>query len=788
MILSELHKKHPVLTSWVVIHIAVFALWLWARQGTLTHVELSVSSTDVTISVNGAPVKGEFPLADLSRGRIGLMLRDKTPVWHPIAPSWDNLVIRDLKTDRVLLEEKFDDADLKCWDIRRGEAEVRHGELFMEGGTMMILKDGNHENTKIEADFRNGTRGVIIFCFSSGGNYYYVDFRPYGGPDMYVGAVINGKNKRLSGVLHFMLPWHHWLREIAMKYIRSYVYVGGWLLSALFLGALLWVWRFVFGKRPAGKEEPAVKPAVKSGGAPGMRRIILVYGFFFILTVVTTGYLTVFVLEAIPHVQDSVITLFQAKTFASGHLYLPEPPAPKAFKFFIMKMMNGRWFSPYMFAHSLFMAIGVLLGAPWIIPPICCGVTVVALLAAGRRVAGWSCGIVAASLALSSPFFLGLGSSFMSHTSAIMTQSLALLFFIRTFQERKIRNPILFGLFLGLLFNNRPIPAMVSGVIYGVFVLSGIRNGEWKRMKHAFWGLAGFGFMFLLYMGYNYGITDNPLLSPYEYSWKMTGAKRLNTPIPMVMRNHNTLLRYLVFQFQNWPPWLNLSLMLIPVFFPKKSYWTVLLYIQFFFVSILVNLWPNPAVMYGPRYFFEAMPFFLILSGIGIACLGDKFAKIPKFGRIYAIYPGAFRVCMSGIVLALCMMSAWIFYTNGKYWGAKEYFIPKTVRELRGFNYSIPTIRDFIEKHKPKNALIFIEPGGGWVPYGNAIYLNSPSLDGPVVLCKKLDPATNRKVVEAFPGRELILVDYFKKKWMPFPEKDLIDASDARKQFFVETP
>ena len=84
---------------------------------------------------------------------------------------------------------------------------------------------------------------------------------------------------------------------------------------------------------------------------------------------VLTNVISWFVFDHIPHVQDTVAQLFQAKLFAAGKLYLPSPPLPQFFD--LMHVINdGRWYSQYPPGHPLLLLLGVLIHAPWIINPL----------------------------------------------------------------------------------------------------------------------------------------------------------------------------------------------------------------------------------------------------------------------------------------------------------------------------------------------------------------------------------------------------------------------------------
>ncbi len=75
------------------------------------------------------------------------------------------------------------------------------------------------------------------------------------------------------------------------------------------------------------------------------------------------------VLDHIPHVQDSIAQLFQAKIFKMGALYAPLPPHKEFFDYTNI-INDSRWYSQYPPGHSLLLMLGLFLGAPWLIGPL----------------------------------------------------------------------------------------------------------------------------------------------------------------------------------------------------------------------------------------------------------------------------------------------------------------------------------------------------------------------------------------------------------------------------------
>src|SRR3972149_7969778 len=95
----------------------------------------------------------------------------------------------------------------------------------------------------------------------------------------------------------------------------------------------------------------------------------------FILTIVLlmfllTCFISLFILDAIPHVQDEIVYLFQAKVFAIGKLYVKPHKLKEFFDFEFIINDDGKWYGKYFFCYPLLLSICVVFFFTWIINPI----------------------------------------------------------------------------------------------------------------------------------------------------------------------------------------------------------------------------------------------------------------------------------------------------------------------------------------------------------------------------------------------------------------------------------
>ncbi|MBI2301614.1 MAG: hypothetical protein HYU66_22150 [Armatimonadetes bacterium] len=160
--------------------------------------------------------------------------------------------------------------------------------------------------------------------------------------------------------------------------------------------------------------------------------------------VVAAGLLAYRCIGPLPHVEDEIAYLYQAKTIMAGGFRQAAPPVPGAFdaSFAWVFPDDGGWsygiFPP---GWPLLLAGGVALGCAWLVGPVLCGVALALLwrlvrAADGPATAGWC-----ALLLHTSPFFLLQGASFFAHTATLVWILLAMGGAVRLARLRPLLPP-----------------------------------------------------------------------------------------------------------------------------------------------------------------------------------------------------------------------------------------------------------------------------------------------------------------------------------------------------------
>ena len=146
---------------------------------------------------------------------------------------------------------------------------------------------------------------------------------------------------------------------------------------------------------------------------------------------------------------------------ARGMLAMPAPPVPAAFDVEQMYFEPDRWWSPVPPGWPGTLAVGVALGAPWLVNPILGGVNVllaflVLLDLYGRRTA--RLGVILLAL---SPWYVFLAMSFMTHAATLLAALLAAVGVIKARRTGRTRWGFIAGCALGYLVLIRPLDAVI---------------------------------------------------------------------------------------------------------------------------------------------------------------------------------------------------------------------------------------------------------------------------------------------------------------------------------------
>ena len=180
------------------------------------------------------------------------------------------------------------------------------------------------------------------------------------------------------------------------------------------------------------------------------------------------------VFSRVPISIDELVQLVQAKTFASGRLWQPASPTPEFYSVLNMVDTNGRYYGQFPPGGPAMLSIGVLIGAPWLVGPICGAIAVAAFWAYLRTVEPRrEVAIGAAALFSLAPFGVFMSASHMNHVPTLMWLVVAMAAIARAMSSDRPAPAFAFvnGFALGCAATIRPVDAFAFAVHAGVWYL-----------------------------------------------------------------------------------------------------------------------------------------------------------------------------------------------------------------------------------------------------------------------------------------------------------------------------
>jgi len=130
--------------------------------------------------------------------------------------------------------------------------------------------------------------------------------------------------------------------------------------------------------------------------------------------------------HGLPSSVDEMAQLLHARALASGRLAIPLPGDASAWTIQNGMATTQGWASIYPPLHTLLLALGLRVGAPWLVGPVSVGVATWASTLAFERLLGPRLGRVTGVALALSPFWVLLGGTYLSHTSAAAALALVL--------------------------------------------------------------------------------------------------------------------------------------------------------------------------------------------------------------------------------------------------------------------------------------------------------------------------------------------------------------------------
>ena len=477
------------------------------------------------------------------------------------------------------------------------------------------------------------------------------------------------------------------------------------------------------------------------------------------------------VFERLPHLEDEMAYVWQAKVYACGELTVPSPGHPKSMLVPFVVDYNGQRFSKYPPGWSVLLALGVMFAAGEWVNPLLAGLGIWLIYKLGQKVFNPGIGLLAAFLTLTSPFFLLNSGSLLSHPWSLVLSLSFSLAWLDTFygidQKKQHEKPkkglpllihsmfrsppkwltiLVAGFSLGVLALTRPLTAMGVGfpfAIHGIILL--VRRDHTARRHVILIGVISISIGALV-LAWQYAVTGNPIQNPYALWWtydkvgfgpgvgRMTGGHSLYWAWFDMKRSLNVAwsdlfgwgkFSWIFLPFGLWAGRRNGHAWLIGSVFVSL-------------VMVYMTYWIGSS-LFGPRYYYEGLSSLAVISASGVFWLADGIVRQKNWRKIYRI----------ATFLLVCFLVGYnlIVYLPGRLLGMVGlYGIRRAQME--------PFLTWEAQALAP--AVVVVHISDTWTEYGGLLELEDPWLTTPFIFALNQGEYTNTALQNDYPDRRLI--------------------------------
>lgn len=409
----------------------------------------------------------------------------------------------------------------------------------------------------------------------------------------------------------------------------GYVPPAEWLLGMFVFGSAAWLITRLVPALPDGLLSAV--GGLNAGFFRGRRLLVFVLSSLALLLILTSRV----AFRHHPLLVDSVVQLFQAGIFASGHLTAPAPPAEAFVATQHMLVHEGRWFAQYPPGHAVLLAAGLLAGLPWMIPVLLSLGSAWFMVRFASEIWGEDTGRIVLVLIPFVPFFWFMGASFMNHVSCLFFVAAFLYAYQRWESGAPAGWALAAGAAIGAAGLVRPLTAFaVVAVFAPLGLVHAIRARRFVSLGLA--ALGGFAAV-AAYAAFNASTTGDPLTPGYLQLWgaahgigfHATPWGGIHTPAAGLL-NELIDLSLLSTFFLEWP---------IPALLPVGVYvvvtggdrWDRRLLAAFVAVPVAYLFYWHRDAYLGPRFLFTGLAFLIPLTAraLGaISSIGDRTSRL----------------------------------------------------------------------------------------------------------------------------------------------------------------
>jgi hypothetical protein len=476
-----------------------------------------------------------------------------------------------------------------------------------------------------------------------------------------------------------------------------------------------------------------------------------------------SAFVTQRVFEGIPHIEDEIAYVWQAKALAEGHLKLSSPLQTKSMLVPFIVDYQGERFGKYPPGWPVLLSLAIQLQVRAWINPLMAGLGVWLTYQLGKRAFNQLVGLLAAGLTITSPFFLMNSGSLLSHPFGLVLSAAFALGWLEAFWKDKdidaanniatTRNQwgfaVLSALALGVLILTRPMTALAVALpfaMHGVYLL--LRTDNVTRLRLLVFGLLVIIFVGLFFL-WQYLLTGDSFLNPYTLWWSYDkvgfgpgyGHSINGHTLKLAWTNLRQSVNAGSYDLFGWGAF---SWVFLPfgVWATRRNPKGLLLgSIVVSMALVYMTYWVG-ATLFGPRYYYEGLFSLTLTSAAGIAWLAgwpskpdEPFVRFTGWRMLRPLLVLLILGIMVGINLTL--------YTPVRLAGMKGlYNIEKS--DLLPFQTS--------QAQALTPALVIVHTRR-WMEYGALLDLEDPEFTTPFIFAWSISPSIDALLSNDFPDR-----------------------------------
>ena len=445
-----------------------------------------------------------------------------------------------------------------------------------------------------------------------------------------------------------------------------------------------------------------------------------------------------------PRSGDSHAYLFQARVLLKGRLSIPSHPLREFFDSDWI-INNGRMYAQYTLGNSIMLALGYLVGAPWLVNPLLAALALIFIYRSALELFGEQIARYSVLLLLATPLYhVELPSSYLSHAPTLFFLSIFVYYFIRSCRQGdRPWQALAAGAALGMAFNTRPMTALCASLPLLAWAgYSSLRDWRVFSRRWLFFFLGVLPFI-LLFLGANWAQNGSPFVSGYSVynnNALLDLSKQRYSPTKAIL----TLLFRLYLLaglLARYPLSGGMILFVIALTFIRFK--PVYLFLWAAFLVTCLGYLPAATAVWQYRYYYTPAIFLLFLLPLGLYWLGDWLRENFHFSSASSL--------LSAFLLAGVLCSSAAAYRQG----------------VKPYPWMLVFKRphDTAQRANLQNALVFIREVEYFYPRWYC--RNFPDFDkAPIIWALDLGDEYNRKLLDYYPKRHAYL--YIKGKLVPY--------------------